>query len=110
MSEFLVPSVQVEDVPASAYVLDVREDDEWVAGHVPASCHMPMAEVRRRLDELPADREVVVVCRSGHRSGHVTAYLVGFGRAARNLDGGLQAWAARGRPLVSETGAPPEVI
>lgn len=110
MSAPLVPSVQVGDVAAAAVLLDVREDDEWTAGHVPGSLHLPMGDLRGRLAELPADREVVVVCRSGHRSAHVTAYLVGFGRRARNLDGGLQAWAAAGRPLVSESGAPARVL
>lgn len=110
MSVPLVPTVEVPDVPAAAVLLDVREDDEWTAGHVPGSLHLPMGDVRGRLAELPADHEVVVVCRSGHRSAHVTAYLVGFGRRARNLDGGLQAWVAAGRPLVSESGAPARVL
>jgi rhodanese-related sulfurtransferase len=106
----MVPAAGVGNVSEDAFVLDVREDDEWAAGHVPNSLHLPMSALRGRLNELPADREVVVVCRSGHRSAHVTAYLIGFGRRARNLDGGLQAWAAAGRPLVSDTGVPPEVI
>lgn len=110
MSAPLVPAVRVNDVSGEAFLIDVREDDEWAAGHVLDSRHLPMSQLRGRLKELPAECEVVVVCRSGHRSAHVTAYLIGFGRRARNLDGGLQAWAAAGRPLVSDTGAPPEVI
>ncbi|MGI8681414.1 MAG: rhodanese-like domain-containing protein [Mycobacteriales bacterium] len=110
MSAPQVPTVSVLDVPEEAFLLDVREDDEWAAAHVAGACHLPMGELRGRLDELPADRDVVVVCRSGHRSAHVTAYLIGFGRQARNLDGGMQAWAAAGRPMTSESGAPPQVI
>ncbi len=110
MSELLVPTVRAPDVPADACLLDVREDDEWSAGHVPGSLHLPMGQLRGRLEDLPADEDLVVVCRSGLRSGHVTAYLIGSGRRARNLEGGLQAWAAAGRPLTSDTGAPPEVI
>lgn len=110
MSAPLVPVVQVADLADDAYVLDVREDDEWAAGHAPGAHHLPMSSVRGRLNELPSGRELVVVCRSGHRSAHVTAYLVGFGRPARNLHGGMQAWQAAGRPMISETGAAPTVI
>lgn len=110
MSAPLVPSVQVANVADDAYLLDVREDDEWTAGHAPGAHHLPMDSLRGRLHELPTGREVVVVCRSGHRSAHVTAYLIGFGRPARNLDGGMQGWHAAGRPMTSETGAAPTVI
>ena len=46
-------------------MLDVREPDEWAAGHVPDSLHIPMGELEARLDELPLDRQIVAVCRSG---------------------------------------------
>jgi rhodanese-related sulfurtransferase len=98
-------------VEATAYLLDVREPDEWAAGHAPGAHHLPMMEVPARLAEIPADTEVVVVCRSGGRSGQVVSYLMGNGwDNIRNLDGGMQAWAAHGRDVVSENGQPPQVL
>lgn len=103
--------MRAEDVPADAYLLDVREDDEWVAGHAPGAHHLPMMDVPARMAEVPADGEVVVVCRMGGRSAQVTAYLVNQGwDNVRNLAGGMEDWAARGRPVVSEDGTPARVI
>src|SRR5262245_25130137 len=94
------------EVPDDAYLLDVREPEEWAAGHVEGATHVPMMQVPGRLSELPTDREMVVMCRVGQRSAQVTAYLRanGFERV-NNLDGGLVEWAAAGRPLVSEDGS-----
>ncbi|MDP9417165.1 MAG: rhodanese-like domain-containing protein, partial [Actinomycetota bacterium] len=97
-----VPSVRPLDVPADAWLLDVREPGEWAAGHVDGAHHVPMSELPARAGEVPGDREVVVVCRVGGRSAAVTAWLRAQGRRAVNLDGGLDAWAAAGRPLVSD--------
>ena len=98
-------------VEATAYLLDVREPDEWTAGHAPGAHHLPMMEVPARIAEIPADTEVVVVCRSGGRSGQVVSYLMGNGwDNVRNLDGGMQAWAGDGRDVVSENGQPPRVL
>lgn len=106
-----VPSVTATEVPESAYLLDVREPDEWSAGHAPGAHHLPMMEVPGRLAEIPTDGEVVVVCRSGGRSGQVVAYLMNNGwDNVRNLVGGMQDWAAAGRPLRSEDGRPARVI
>ena len=101
-------AAQVED---GAYLLDVREPDEWAAGHAPGAHHMPMMEVPARIAEVPTDAEVVVVCRSGGRSGQVTSYLMGNGwDNVRNLDGGMQSWAAAGRDMISENGQPARVL
>ena len=97
-------------MPAGAYLLDVREEEEWVAGHPPGAHHLPMMDVPVRLDEIPADGDVVVACRVGARSAQVVMYLLANGRGnVRNLHGGLVAWARAGRPLVSEDGRVPEV-
>jgi rhodanese-related sulfurtransferase len=70
-----------------------------------------MMEIPARTAEVPADREVVVVCRSGGRSGQVVAYLMGNGwDNVRNLDGGMQSWQAVGRDVVSENGLPARVL
>lgn len=104
-----VPSVGVGEVADDAAVLDVREPQEWIAGHQPGATHIPLRQLPMRLADLPAGR-VVVACRSGHRSARVVAWLTQQGHEAVNLDGGLQAWAAAGRPMVSESGAPPAVV
>ena len=105
-----MPSVSVDGLPADAFLLDVREDDEWAAGHAPDATHVPMMQVPARLDEIPRDRDVVVVCRVGGRSAQVVGYLLhnGFDRVI-NLDGGMQDWAAAGRAMVSEDGGVPRV-
>ncbi|GGK93821.1 rhodanese-like domain-containing protein [Mangrovihabitans endophyticus] len=106
-----VPHVSAGEVEVGAYLLDVREPDEWEAGHAPGAHHVPMMEVPARMAEVPADSEVVVVCRSGGRSGQVTSYLRGNGwDNVRNLSGGMQAWAAAGRDMVSENGQPARVL
>ena len=106
-----VPSVIPTDVDPEAYLLDVREPDEWLTGHAPGAHHVPMMEIPARMAEVPTDVEVVVVCRSGGRSGQVTSYLMGNGwDNVRNLDGGMQRWAASGREVVSESGQPAQVL
>lgn len=90
-----------------ALLLDVREDDEWQAGRAPAAKHLPLAT----LDPwtVARDRPVIVVCRSGNRSGQATRVLADAGHDARNLTGGMQAWAAAGLPVVRGDGEPGEV-
>ena len=98
-------------VEPGAYLLDVREDDEWVAGHAPGAHHLPMMEIPARMAEIPDDTDVVVVCRSGGRSGQVVAYLTQNGwDNVRNLDGGMQSWAASGREVVTDDGQPARVL
>ena len=65
-----------------------------------------MSELTGRLDELPDDDPLYVVCRSGGRSARVVAYLAQQGYPAVNVDGGMQAWSAQGRTVVAESGAP----
>jgi rhodanese-related sulfurtransferase len=104
-----VPTVGVADVPADAPLLDVREADEWAAGHAPTARHLPMSELTGRLDELPEDDPLYVICRSGGRSARVVAYLANQGYPAVNVDGGMQVWSAQGREVVADAGTP-EII
>ena len=99
-------------LPPEVTVLDVREDHEWVAGHAPGALHVPLGEVAARQPEIAAavgSGQLLVVCHLGGRSARATDMLVSAGVDAVNLVGGMQQWAAAGRPLVSETGAPPQV-
>lgn len=82
-----------------AVILDVREQREWDAGHAPAALHIPLGELPQRLAELPRDRRVVAVCRSGGRSSTAVKALRGAGLEAENLDGGMNAWRRAGLPL-----------
>jgi rhodanese-related sulfurtransferase len=104
-----VPTVPASELPADAVVLDVREDDEWVHGHIDGATHIPMGDVPSRLDELPAGDPLYVTCRGGGRSARVAAWLNQNGFDAVNVGGGMGEWEAAGRPMVSETGEPPFV-
>lgn len=81
------------------FVLDVREPDEWAAGRVPGSTHIPMNDVPARADELPTNQPIFVICGAGQRSGQVVDHLRGRGLQAVNVTGGISEWAGRGWPL-----------
>jgi len=109
-----VEDVSAEDghemVEGGGYLLDVREADEWAAGHAPEAVWIPMGEIQARVDELPRDRRIVVICRSGGRSHTVAGALHGAGFDAVNLDGGMRAWAADDFEVVASDGLPGAVI
>jgi rhodanese-related sulfurtransferase len=96
-----LPTVDVRSVPPEDLLLDVREDDEWAGGHAPQAVHVPMSQLIARLDELPTDRPISVVCHVGGRSAQVTAYLLQRGFDARSVDGGMDAWERAGLPVVT---------
>lgn len=72
--------------------LDVREPDEYAAGHIPGSQLMPLGTVETRLGEIDRERAIVVVCRSGGRSDRATQLLLQAGLDAVNMTGGMLAW------------------
>ena len=108
-----IPTVAMTGVPdplpEGVAVLDVREPVEWAHGHIEGAVHIPLMELTDRLDELP-DAQTLVVCKVGGRSAQVTAWLQDQGVDAVNLAGGMLDWEAAGRPMVSETGQPPQVV
>ena len=86
-----------------AFVLDVRTQEEWNDFHAPGTTLIPLDELPRRLDELPRDREIVVVCRSGNRSQQGRDILLGAGfTQVTSMSGGLNEWRSAGYP--TETG------
>jgi rhodanese-related sulfurtransferase len=101
--------VPAATVPDDAWLLDVREDDEWAAGHAPGARHIPLGDLGARAAEVPQDEIIYVVCRSGHRSGQAAQALAGAGWRAVNVAGGMQQWAAAGLPMVTDSGAEPYV-
>jgi rhodanese-related sulfurtransferase len=86
----------VKDNPG-VFLLDVREPDEYAAGHIPGITLLPMGEVPARLSEIPTDKEVIVTCRTGNRSSQVVDFLreQGFTNV-HNMEGGIVAWEAAG--------------
>ena len=106
------PDVAAADLADEALLLDVREDDEFAAGHAPGAVHVPLSQLPTRLDELPdpGDAPLSVVCRSGGRSAQATGFLAAAGRSVRNVDGGMQAWAAAGKPMQADDDAAPRVV
>ena len=93
-----------ELVRSEAILLDVREDDEWAAGHAPEAVHMPMSRIAREFGTLPTDRTIVCVCHVGARSAAVASALTEAGWQAVNLDGGMAAWESAGYPVVDDDG------
>lgn len=106
MNESEVPTVTVDNVPdplpANLVVLDVREDHEWNAGHIPGAVHLPLGELIERRDELDPTIQTLVVCHIGGRSARATAYLAANGYSVVNLDGGMSAWEHAGRPTTTD--------
>lgn len=101
----LADDVDVHTVAAikdseDVYLLDVREPWEYDEAHIPGVTLLPMGEVANRLDEIPRDKEVIVTCRSGNRSGQVTDFLRqnGFDNV-HNMTGGILDWQAAGYPV-----------
>lgn len=82
-----------------AFLLDVRENSEWDEFHVPGTTHIPLGELAERVDELPRDQPIVVICRSGNRSQQGRDILLEAGFSdATSMDGGLKEWLALGYP------------
>jgi rhodanese-related sulfurtransferase len=101
--------VPASGVPDDGYLLDVREDDEWTAGHAPGAVHIALGQLGGRADQVPKDQAVYVICRAGSRSARATQVLAANGWDVTNVSDGMQGWEASGRAMVSESGAPPFV-
>ncbi len=88
---------------SGAALIDVREPDEYVEGHVPGALNVPMSVLGSRIDELDRSAPVHVICASGNRSSAMADLLVAQGFDAVNVLGGTSAWIKAGRPV--QTGA-----
>ncbi len=86
----------------SAILLDVRENDEWQAGHIPGAVHVPLSELDPAT--LNPSRPVIALCRSGGRSSKAVAALSAAGVPVRNLAGGMKDWAEQGLPVLTDSG------
>lgn len=107
-----LPELSVQQAAAradqDAVLLDVREDDEWDAGHAPGAVHVPLSGFDA--SAVPPDRPVIAVCRVGSRSAQVTAALRPRGLDVVNMAGGMTAWAAAGLPVVRDDGSAGTVL
>lgn len=101
----VTPEDALERRRHGAVLLDVREADEWAAGHAPDAIHVPLSEVSDAISRF-ADQEVLTVCRSGGRSAKAAEALAQAGVKVRNVAGGMTSWAAAGLPVVRDDGAP----
>ena len=106
----VTPIAADELLGAGAVLLDVREMDEWEAGHAPDAVFVPMGQVEARMGELAIRTRTVVVCRSGGRSNAITQLLTAHGVDAVNLAGGMHAWERAGLPVVTSAGATGRII
>lgn len=97
-------------IEAGAFLLDVRNDDEWNAGHAPSAHYVTLSEVPTRCSEIPRDRDIVVVCRAGGRSLKAAEFLESQGFNALNLSGGMQSWEASSLEIIDRDGNPGTVI
>lgn len=95
---------------SSLHLLDVREPDEWRAGHIAGAQHIPLGQLRERLAEIPKDASILAVCRHGNRSEAATRGLRTLGYSVENLEGGVTAWMRAGLPLEGEDGGAGRVI
>jgi rhodanese-related sulfurtransferase len=97
-------------VDSGAVLLDVREVDEWRAGHASDAELIPLGELEARTGELARDRRIVAICRVGGRSERATRFLRAQGFDVVNLTGGMRAWATAGLEVVTDDGSPGTVI
>jgi phage shock protein E len=81
------------------FVLDVRTQEEWDEYHAPDTTLIPLDQLQARINEVPKDREILVVCRSGNRSQEARDILLAAGYNATSMTGGLLDWRARGYPV-----------
>jgi len=74
-------------------LIDVREEHEWNAGHHPEAVHIPMGNIPESMDNFKEETKYVIICRSGHRSGKVAAYLDSQGYECFNMIGGMKQFS-----------------
>jgi rhodanese-related sulfurtransferase len=100
-----VPEIDIAEAArrhgAGTPVFDVREPDEYIAGHVPGAPLIPLGEVAERVDEFPATGEVLIICKMGGRSAKAAEHLRRQGIDAINIAGGTTAWIDAGHRVVT---------
>lgn len=104
------PGAPAIQFPDNDVMVDVREQDEWDRGHAPNAVHIPLGDLPARVGELPeVDGTLPIMCRSGNRSGRAVQWLLAQGFDVVNAEGGMLAWHAADKAMVSENGEEPTV-
>ncbi|MEP6623018.1 MAG: rhodanese-like domain-containing protein [Acidimicrobiia bacterium] len=106
-----IPTVSAHDAanrPDAVVLIDVREPDEWAAGHAPGAHHHPLGALDPNVVE--SGTTVYCICRSGGRSASATQALCDAGLDAHNVDGGMQTWGEAGLPMINTDGGIGTVI
>lgn len=104
----ITPEKAFEEITSGRAIgIDVRESDEWKAGHASQVLWNPKSEFNP--SDMPKDRPVILICRSGVRSGQIALEFASHNNAIYNMAGGMKAWREAGLPMESEN-ANPEVI
>ena len=105
-----VPEVSIEEAIAKAgsgvVLIDVREPDEWEAGHAAGAISIPMSQFAERQGEFPLEDEFLVICQAGARSLRVATALAASGFSPINVAGGTSAWQSAGGAIVVDGPAP----
>ena len=109
-----IPSVMPEDlenlIQQGYQLIDVRENDEWDAGHYKSATHIPMGSIVENIDKLMVDKKYIFVCRSGARSGRVTNYVNSLDVESYNLSGGMKELQKFTKEIVDLEGNPGQII
>ena len=105
-SKSMPASINVTDAAQrfedGAFLLDVRTVEEWNQGHVDGAVLIPLDQLSARLNEVPKDQDVLIICRSGNRSGQARDLLRGQGfDRTTSISGGINAWIAKALPVVT---------
>jgi rhodanese-related sulfurtransferase len=110
----MTAAVTPDQLGPDVTILDVREPDEWAAGHIEGAVHVPMGSVAQRMATDPgpelSGQRIVVTCKAGGRASRVADWLNANGFDAVILDGGMLDWQHRGLPMTSDNGLPPTVL
>jgi len=97
-----VAEAQAKVEAGDALLVDVREPNEWHAGHIAGATHIPLGTIVARASALPKDREILVICRTGNRSAMAQERLAQAGVTnVTNVEGGVTAWVEHGFPVAT---------
>jgi len=110
MDEEIDVTEAAERIKNGAYLLDVRENDEWETGHAPEAEHIALSTLIFDREALPTDRQILVICKVGGRSAQATTVLRQSGFDAVNVAGGMLAWAQSGFAVTDSYGGEGSIL
>ena len=98
-----VPEIDIDELArlreSGVVLIDVRQPDEFAAVRVPGAKLIPLVDVPERVEEIPDDERVYVICGSGGRSARAVDFLNRQGLDTVNVAGGTKAWLEAGLPV-----------